>query len=425
MNRDFEGSATTVELREPTGMPSSIASSCADEIRVSLLTAGRDKPYAFGLATALASKGVILDIIGGDELDSEELRSRPGLSFLNLRGDARPDASLLEKISRVLNYYLKLIRYAATAQPPIFHILWNNKLEMLDRTLLMLYYRALGKKTIFTAHNVNAGKRDSNDTLLNRLTLRVQYRLAHQIFVHTTKMKEELMEEFGVAADRITVIPFGINNAVPVTNLSRSEARKRLGIPADTKTLLFFGNITPYKGLEYLLAAFQRLRSQGEDLRLIIAGAPKNCPTYWSEMQEMASDGVQEGTILLRPEFIPDEDTEVYFKAADVLVLPYTHVYQSGVLFLGYSFGLPVLAADVGSLKEDIVENETGFLFEPKDSGDLARTIERYFDSDLYRELAARSSRIRGFARERYSWEDVGKLTTHVYSNLLGPASRQ
>ena len=102
---------------------------------------------------------------------------------------------------------------------------------------------------------------------------------------------------------------------------------------------------------------------------------------------------MQRGRILLRAEFIPDDETEVYFKAADVLVLPYRHIYQSGVLFLGYSFGLPVLAADVGSLKDEIVEGKTGFVFRPEDPVDLARTIERYFASDLYAELNSRGRR--------------------------------
>ena len=77
------------------------------------------------------------------------------------------------------------------------------------------------------------------------------------------------------------------------------------------------------------------------------------------------------------------------------LVLPYRHIYQSGVLFLGHSFGLPVLAADVGSLKDDIVEGKTGFVFRPEDPDDLARVIEQYFASDLYADLNNRRKEIR------------------------------
>ena len=88
----------------------------------------------------------------------------------------------------------------------------------------MLYYRILGKRIVLTAHNVNAGRRDATDTWLNRLTLRMQYRLAHHIFVHTEKMKHELVGSFR-AVHGLTVIPFGINNAVPNTSLTPGDAR--------------------------------------------------------------------------------------------------------------------------------------------------------------------------------------------------------
>jgi D-inositol-3-phosphate glycosyltransferase len=397
--------------------------SVADEITVALLTGGADQPYAYGLGTALVSRELMLEVIGNDELDCPEFHDKPGVTFLNLRGEQRPDAGFGRKASRVLAYYVRLIRYAATAKPKIFHILWNNKFETFDRTLLMLYYKALGKRSILTVHNVNARRRDSNDTLLNRLTLRIQYRLADHLFVHTEQMKSELVAEFGGEASRITVIPFGINNAVPNTRLTPIEAQRRLGIPEGEKTILFFGNIAPYKGLEYLVDAYRQALARREDYRLIIAGRPKNCEEYWRPIRESLREHLETGRVLLRPDFIPDEETEVYFKAADVLVLPYKHIYQSGVLFLGHSFGLPVLAADVGSLKEDIVEGENGFVFKPEDPADLAKTIEKYFASDLYRNLNNRRQGIRDHATERHSWDVVGQMTMNVYATLLRDSS--
>jgi glycosyltransferase involved in cell wall biosynthesis len=114
----------------------------------------------------------------------------------------------------------------------------------------------------------------------------------------------------------------------------------------------------------------------------------------------------------------------LYFKAADALVLPYTEIFQSGVLFLGYSFGLPVLAADVGSMREDIVEGETGFVFEKQDAVDLARAVDRYFSSDLYRSLSARRKVIQDYANERHSWEKVSLITRGVYRKVLGSPKR-
>lgn len=407
-------------------LPPWMASDATREIAVALLTGGGDKPYAFGLATELISKGASLDLIGSDELDSPEFHGKRGVNFLNLRGDQRPDASFGKKMFRVLAYYAKLIQYALTAKPEIFHILWNNKFEFFDRTLLMLYYRLLGKQIVLTLHNVNARRRDSKDTSLNQLTLRIQYRLADHIFVHTEKMKIELIEEFRVQGARLTVIPFGINNAVPNTRLTPVEAKIRLGIRNGERTILFFGNIAPYKGLEYLISAFHQIAAQHDNYRLIIAGRPKNCEEYWAAIREAIRQDVQRGRILLKEEYIPDDMTELYFKAADVLALPYRYIYQSGVLFLGYSFGLPVLAADVGSLKEDIVEGETGLIFKPQDPEDLARVIEQYFSSDLFLDLANRRERIRSFANKRHSWNEVGQITREVYASLLKlPSTRQ
>jgi hypothetical protein len=107
----------------------------------------------------------------------------------------------------------------------------------------MLYYKFLGKKVALTAHSVNKGRRDGKDTRLNRLTLWIQYHLTDHVFVHTDKMKTELTDEFGVPESRVTVIPFGINNAIPQTKLSSTEARERLGVRGTEKTILFFGEI--------------------------------------------------------------------------------------------------------------------------------------------------------------------------------------
>jgi len=388
-------------------------------LSVALLTGGGDKPYALGLAAALTSQGIFVDFIGSDDLSVPELLTNRRVNFLNLRGNQRPDASPFSKARRVLKYYIQLISYAATAQPKLFHILWNNKFELFDRTLLMLYYRMLGKKIILTVHNVNARKRDSNDSSLNRLSLRLQYKLCHHIFVHTERMRSELVSDFRILKSKVSVIPFGINNTVPNTALSTEEAKQQTGVSSGDKALLFFGNIAPYKGLEYLISAFSALLSQDPSYRLIIVGRPKGSENYWTQIQQaIARSGIRD-RIIQRIEYIPDELTELYFKAADVLVLPYAHIFQSGVLFLAYSFGLPAIAADVGTLKEEIVEGETGLIFKPRDSVDLARKIDKYFNSELFGNLETRRLEIKKYANQRYSWKKVASITTAVYSNLL------
>jgi D-inositol-3-phosphate glycosyltransferase len=410
---DISDQRQSSDRRPPT------ADLCPSALHVALLTGGSDRPYVLGLVEALTEANLFVDVIGSDELRLNELLSNPQVNFLNLRRDQSSSASFTKKVARVIAYYWRLLCYAATAKPGIFHILWNNKFEHFDRTLLCLYYKALGKRLVLTAHNVNMGKRDGTDTWLNRLSLKVQYHLVDRIFVHTDRMKTQLVNDFRVAKMKVVVIPFGLNNTSPTTSLSASEAKARLGVRTGSKVILCFGQIAPYKGLEYLVRAFSDLAKKDDRYRLVIAGKPKWNETYWRQIRQLIDDtGIGHLTIQ-KIGHVPDEETEIYFKAADVLVLPYVEIFQSGVISLAYSFGLPVLASDVGSLKDSIIDGRTGYVFRSKDCADLAKKIEHYFQSEIFLKLETARSEIKAHATKQYSWQNVAAITTDVYSTLL------
>ncbi len=373
---------------------------------------------------ALSSKGVWTDVIGNDRVDSHEYHTTPNLKFLNLGGIQENNASILHKLRRLLSFYAGLIRYVTFGGPRVLHILWNNKFEYFDRTFLMLYFKLLRKRVVLTAHNVNKAKRDSEDSLLNRFTLRSQYRLADRIFVHTERMKSELIQEFGVEGNAVRVIPFGIYSSLPNTDLTPRVAKKRLGLTNQKRTILFFGRIVPYKGLEYLLAAFEKIYARNPNYRLIIAGEPMpGYEGYLAEIQRTIDSSAYREHVIQKLQFIRDEETELYFKAADVLALPYKDIFQSGVLYVGYTYGLPVIGADVGSFREDILEGKTGYVCKPGDPADLANTIERYFESDLYKELDRSRREIRDYVMARHSWDEVGEITRAVYQETLSSKS--
>ena len=113
---------------------------------------------------------------------------------------------------------------------------------------------------------MNQARRDAKDSLLNRLTLKIQYRLCDHIFVHTQKMKDELCQDFGVAEKAVTVIRHPINNAFPDTELTPTEAKRRLGLREDEKTVLFFGRIRPYKGIEHSARRISPARGRALEL---------------------------------------------------------------------------------------------------------------------------------------------------------------
>ena len=390
-------------------------------MRVSILSGADDPNYAVPLAASLADRGIAVEFVGNDAMASAPGLKHRNIQYLNLRGSQDPSAPLRTKMARVFQYYGNLVSYAATTEASLFHILWLNKFEVLDRTLLNAFYRLKRKKLVFTAHNVNTRKRDGRDTWVNSASLRVMYSMLDHIFVHTDLSKDELVRDYRVAPHKVSVIPFGLNTYAPDTPLSRSEARALLGLGETEKTLLFFGQIAPYKGLDILLDAMTALegRSPGQ-YRLIVAGKAKNgAEPYWQALKRKQLNAAA-SQIVLKDDFIPDAEVAMLFKAADALVLPYRAIYQSGPLSLAHRFGIPVIATRLGAFEHDVIPGVTGFLCPPEDPQALAQTITRFFESDVYLDGEHAQKRIRELALQKYSWERISGTIEDVYARLAG-----
>jgi glycosyltransferase involved in cell wall biosynthesis len=395
--------------------------------KVTLLTGGHDIQYALGLLSGLINRDMIIEFIGNNVMEKYNLSKHPDVKFYNLRGDQSPGASLIKKAFRVIGYYSRLITYTTRTDSKIFHILWLNKFLYFDRTLLNIYYKILGKRIIYTAHDLNYRKLVGRDTLLNRITLWTLYTIVDRIIVQTNKMKHELVQDFHVNESKIKVIQFGIHNILPETDLTTYQAREQLNLHNNTKVLLFFGNIAPYKGIEYLFFALDNLKTNYSDLKLVIAGRIKvGCDDYWTQLKEIIQERNLQDRILKRIEFIPDNEVEIYFKAADVLILPYKYIFQSGLIFTSYRFGLPVIATDVGELRDLIHEGKTGLICKPQNSIDLANQIINFYNGDLYKSLARNRTNIIRYGQENFSWRKSGHETYNLYSTFfLGHPMRQ
>ena len=388
-------------------------------LKIALLTGGIDKHYACGLCNSLALNGIAVDVICNAEMDTQEMRSSSGLTLLTLYAEPRKFTSPFGKLLAVLWTYVRIVHYAAVSDAPIFHVLWNYKFPHFDRTVLLAYFKLLGKKVVFTAHNVNAGERDGSNSWLNRLSLRIQYRLVDHIFVHTEKMRDQIADVFGARKDKISIKPYATYEMVPQSSLSSAEAKRRLGLRESERVILFFGRIVPYKGIDLLVDAFLRTASQNPDYRLVIAGEPmKGAEEHWQRVRETIEKSSARAQVLQHTHFIDDHEIELYFKGADVLVLPYTQIFQSGVLFMAYSFGLPVIATDVGSFSQDIIAGVTGYICRPNDPADLAKVMETYFESELFRELEVRRTNIKDLIQARHSWNIAAGMTGEVYAQL-------
>jgi glycosyltransferase involved in cell wall biosynthesis len=245
--------------------------------------------------------------------------------------------------------------------------------------------------------------------------------MADHIIVHTNRLRTELIDDFGQLPKKITVIPHGINTVVRKDTLTRDDAKRSLGICEENRVLLFFGHIKPYKGLEYLIDALAILVRDGfSQIRLVVAGQAEMNTDYWDWIRNRIQIAGLEKYVLAKSAFIPEDDIEALFKAADCLVLPYRHATQSGALFIAYAYGVPVIAADVGSFHEDIKRGQTGFLFRSEDASDLSRTIKAFYQSELYSNCEYYKSRIVSLAETDYSWRKIGRSTLEIYGRVIG-----
>ena len=400
-------------------------------MKIALLTGGQDPPYARGLLRELLARDIDVACVGSDELANYHPGGSGRLEFHNLIGDQRP-APLVPKAWRVLRYYGRVLLFTARTDARLFHILWFRKFPWLERTLLNAWFKIFRKRLVFTAHNVDDHARDGRERhrWLDRVSLAFLYRSVNHVLVHTPRMKQQLVQRFGIADEKVTVVPFGINNVVPISAMTRVAARQHLGLRSDDRILLFFGNIAPYKGVEDLVAAVARVIAEDKRVRLLLAGPIKDrsCGPYWQRVERLIEDLDVTAHVRKYIGYIPDEEVGLFFRASDVSVLPYRRIDQSGVLALSYAQGLPVIVADVGSLRDDVIEDETGLIFRSGDVPDLAAAIHRYFTSNLYRNLETQREKVHAYGVERFSWTTNANRTHAVYAQLLGtsvnPVSR-
>ncbi|MCB5251217.1 MAG: glycosyltransferase [Candidatus Cloacimonadales bacterium] len=164
------------------------------------------------------------------------------------------------------------------------------------------------------------------------------------------------------------------------------------------KTILFFGYIKPYKGLDVLIRAFKEVNEQTKDIQLVIAGEVYGSDQHYTKL---IKENNLEEFVVFHNFFVKDEDIPKYFAIADVVVQPYRSATQSGVSLLALSYGKPVISTKTGALDEIIIPNKNGILVAPEDEDALSRAIIDFFNK-YDRESMVQFIQ---YAIENYSWD--------------------
>ncbi len=314
------------------------------------------------------------------------------------------------KLKRALNFVNGLIKSLLDAKYndvnlTHFHFFHYGLQEKLTISLA----KAFGFKIVITAHDVESfhGKRDSAEakTILMK---------ADVVIAHNVVSKNALINKIDLPENLISVIPHGNYIDLIDTRPNKLDAKKAIGIDSD-KVILFFGQIKKVKGLACLLEAMPNILKQHPTAKLIIAG--KMWKDDWGFYDEIIKNHQLESSIIEHIRYIADEDVSNYYCAANVIALPYTEIYQSGVLLMAMSYKTPVVVSNIQGMTEVIKHNENGFVFEKNNSLDLAKQINGALSDQNNLDKVAES----GFQhmQQNYSWNEIGKSTAKVYSSIL------
>jgi glycosyltransferase involved in cell wall biosynthesis len=178
-------------------------------------------------------------------------------------------------------------------------------------------------------------------------------------------------------------------------------------------TLLFFGTMQAYKGLDVLIDAFARVREARPDARLVVAGAPSGD----TDLEVLGVEAERIGGVDLRPGYVPMADVADLFQDARVVVAPYRYANASGVVELARTFARPVVATTVGDLPTVVEHERTGLLVPPEDAASLATALLRLLDDPEEAQRMGNAARAR--SAESASWATVAEQVEAVYLRRL------
>jgi glycosyltransferase involved in cell wall biosynthesis len=239
---------------------------------------------------------------------------------------------------------------------------------------------------------------------------RALLRTMDAVVAHSEHGARRLREELGLDPGRVHVIPHGAFDYL--TRLAEERPLPPDLAAVEGPVILFFGLLRPYKGIDVLLEAFQSVSGA----ELWIAGMPR---MPLDSLLELAAGAP--GTVRFVPRFIADPEIPAYFRRADVVVLPYREVEQSGVLYTGLAFAKPMVMSAVGGFPEVVERHGAGRLVAPGDPAALAGALDELVSDAGARERLA--SAARAAADGPYSWDAIGARTVDLYSELLGRPS--
>jgi alpha-maltose-1-phosphate synthase len=287
----------------------------------------------------------------------------------------------------------KLFKIIKNVHPDVVHIsgsyMW----------VIGLFFFLKIKKypVIVTLHDINTHHGESS--LINRLTNYFYLKVADHVFVHGETLKKELLKK-GFDDANVSIIKHGDYSFF--TKYSNEKVE-------EDGSILFFGRIEDYKGLEYLLKAIPLIKKEISALNVIVAG--RGDLTKYNELIE-GNENVE-----IINWYIEDDLVAELFQRASVVAMPYVEGSQSGIIPIAYSFKKPVVVTDVGSIPEVVDDGATGFVIPSRDVDALTEALITLLKDDNLRKRMGINSFKK--MKEELSWDNISKKTVEIYKSTI------
>ncbi len=315
-----------------------------------------------------------------------------------------------------LDIYQSFSQFKKSLMPgEVFHLHWvdtlckfdpnrpfNSLLSILSNLRKLVYLKSQGFQIVWTVHNTLG--HNCRYPIIERT---FRFLLAHictDIIVMSEYSRGEIVRLYK-RSKHVHTIPHGNYIGVYPNQVTLADSRHKLGIESHLNVLLFLGSVKPYKGVSSLISAFEQIKDS--DVQLLIAGSPQT-PDLAAEIELAAR---KDPRILLRLEFIPDQDIQLYMNACNWVVLPFQSILNSGSVLLALSFGRPVIVPQLGAISEFLVNGEHGYLY--AHDQDLFNSLEQALSTshERWQQMSSNSCEL----AQKYDWSNIGYQIYQVY----------
>lgn len=355
---------------------------------------GGTQLYVSQLANSLSKKNEVTLLLGSYLFDENQY---PDSDVKIVFVDTSP--SYLKMVIKLFNpfTYIKLLTLISHEKPDVIHLVLEDMISGI--TFLLLKLKKY--KLILTEHDTSPHKGEKLiETIHVQFTKHLVRNVSDRIIVHGSNLKKDLISK-GVSEKKIKVIPHGDYTYY---------LKWAKNIEEEQNSVLFFGRILDYKGLDYLINAVPTIASAIPNVKIIIAGSGD-----FTKYSSMIHD---QKYFEIHNRFIQDEEVAEFFQRSCLVALPYIDGSQSGIIPIAYAFKKPVIVTKVGSILEVVDNGITGFIIPPKNSEALAMAIIKILSDNSLRLRMGQN----GYEKmiDELSWEKIAVETTNVYQELIG-----